>query len=517
MYCDHYDYGTDCYDPPEHYYDPEALSYEPEPYDDLQPVYGDSDVHYEDTAYEDTPEPEFDGDCGDGYAADIPPYAEDVVEDFFEDAESKEEMTEQGHTRYELHDYSEFGANRERAHAPECVEPLLGCDLEHATEVEMDAIAWRAVFAHGPPADSSPDTWYDEMDMWRLRIVADADAETAASAQDIVAMPESLEPLVQASWIAAKLDELQDALQRGEIDCERYGHEHDEWLEDEAEDQRLQAEGWAYDEEQGDYWHPVHGWGEEYDPEVPTNTLSSLLDSTANSDELPPFADMLSPPPNFPAAPDFAADIEQFPPLLYIAPELYELTSLEPDAYEPSHLARATLARVEAHPFAFTTPPRSLHHKPPQFAIQCPTQCIRLAIGRHLQNTLPTTSAVTGAYPPPHLETSRPSAARDPGEPPDTPMTKAIQAVVAHSAIANAPPPVDPVPPDIPLSSSLGTPSSLISSAKLARFSRAPPVSTVHATALPVPPDIPRTCPSATLSSERRCNALRRLSKKGKG
>ncbi|KAF8213959.1 hypothetical protein K438DRAFT_991746 [Mycena galopus ATCC 62051] len=73
---------------------------------------------------------------------------------------------------------------------------------------------------------------------------------------------------------------------------------------------------------------------------------------------------MLSPPPDFPAAPDVAADIEQFPPLPYIAPELYKLTSLEPDAYDPSHLARATLARVEAHPFAFTTPPRSLHHKP---------------------------------------------------------------------------------------------------------------------------------------------------------
>ncbi|KAJ7728783.1 hypothetical protein B0H14DRAFT_2640579 [Mycena olivaceomarginata] len=146
------------------------------------------------------------------------------------------------------------------------------------TEAEVDAMAWRTVVARGPPVGSSPEAWYDEMD-------------AAASAQDIVTAPESPDPPVQASWIAAKLDELQDALQRGEIDRQRYEHERDEWLEDEAEDQ---AEGWAYDEERGNYWHPVHGWGEDYNPEEPANTLSPLLDSSANADEPPPFADMLS-------------------------------------------------------------------------------------------------------------------------------------------------------------------------------------------------------------------------------
>ncbi|KAJ7874347.1 hypothetical protein B0H14DRAFT_3859835 [Mycena olivaceomarginata] len=173
------------------------------------------------------------------------------------------------------------------------------------------------------------------MDVWRLRIVADADAEAAASAQDIFATPE---PPVQASWIAAKLDEPKDALQRGEIDREYYEHEHDELLEDEAEDQRLQAEGWAYDEERGDYWHPVHGWGEDHDPEEPANRILPLLDSTANADDPPPFADMLSPPSDFPAAHDLATAIDQPPPLLHIAPDLDELTHAELIVDEPVYI-----------------------------------------------------------------------------------------------------------------------------------------------------------------------------------
>ncbi|KAJ7834480.1 hypothetical protein B0H14DRAFT_3462075 [Mycena olivaceomarginata] len=173
------------------------------------------------------------------------------------------------------------------------------------------------------------------MDVWPLRIVADADAEAAASAQDIFATPE---PPVQASWIAAKLDEPKDALQRGEIDREYYEHEHDELLEDEAEDQRLQAEGWAYDEERGDYWHPVHGWGEDYDPEEPANRLLPLLDSTANADDPPPFADMLSPPSDFPAAHDLATAIDQPPPLLHIAPDLDEPTHAELIVDEPVYI-----------------------------------------------------------------------------------------------------------------------------------------------------------------------------------
>ncbi|KAF8197306.1 hypothetical protein K438DRAFT_1967548 [Mycena galopus ATCC 62051] len=488
MYYDYNDCSPDYYEPADQYYDTE-------------PVY-ENQACYDDQGFDDAPGAEGYEDFSDGFAANVPLYDEETVEEFCDEAAVEAEFKEQDHwdgTRYELQDSLECGANRERAYTPECVETLLGFGLEHATKVDMDAIAWRAVFAHGPPADSSPDTWYDDMDMWRLRIIADADAETATSAQDLVTMPESLEPPVQASWIAAKLDELQDTLQRGEIDRECYEREHDEWLEDEAEDRRLQAEGWAYDEERGDYWHSVHGWGEDYDPEESANTLSPVQDSTANAGDPPPFVDMLLPPSDFPATPDLVADIEQFS-LLPISPP-NSMSRPASILTLPSPPARAHPQLTSRHILSGILRPHVLCIANP--IIPCP----------HSHRSV----SAKPRDAPPHLETSQPSAARDPGEPPDTPMTKAIQAAVAHSAIANAPPPVDPVPPDIHLLSSLGTPSSIRSGTKLARSSRAPPISTVHATALPVPPDIPRTRPSVTLSSERRCNALRRLAKKGKG
>ncbi|KAF8180790.1 hypothetical protein K438DRAFT_1976606 [Mycena galopus ATCC 62051] len=480
MYDDYDDYSPDYYEPTYDYYDPEPVDYNPEPvYHDTESV-NENEAGYSDQGFDDAPEAEGYEDFGEGFAADIPSYG--------------------------LHDYLEYVGDREPSYAPEIVDTPLHIDLAHATEAEIDAAAWTAVYVHGPPPGESLDTWSDSMDAWRRRIVAGHNPGSSILGDGDV-----------------------DVLEV--IDRECYEREHDEWLEDEAEDRCLQAEGWAYDEERCDYWHSVHGWGEDYEPEEPSNTLSPLLDSTANADVLPP-------PSDFSEAPD----IEQFSPLPYIAPELYELTSLEPDTYEHSHLAHATPAHVEAHLFAFNTPLRSVHREPAPIRYTMPRRVYkprdRPPPAKHLthcQRGYRSSSAKPASKnqrssrrrtcscpdfqrdPPPHLETPQPPATRDPGEPPDTPMTKVIQAAVARSATASAPPPVEPVLPDIPLSSPLGSPSSLRSGAKPARSSRAPPISIVHATALPVPPDIPRTRPSTSLSPERRHNALHRLSKKGKG
>ncbi|KAJ6568779.1 hypothetical protein B0H19DRAFT_1349445 [Mycena capillaripes] len=375
------------------------------------------------------------------------------------------------------------------------------------------------------------------MDAWRLRIVADTDAEAAASAQDIVATPELS---VQTSWIAAKLDELQDALQRGEIDRERYEHEHNEWLEDEAEDQRLQAEGWAYDEEQGDYWHPAHGWGEEYDPEESTDALSALPDSTANADETPPFTETHSLLSDFPPVHDLAADIDQPLPSPHITLDLDEPTHADFVVDKPVYIVLLPPAHVNAPPSSLFSPLRSAHPKrttarfarprtmytlrDPPHPLKHPTNRPReyrsssaRPAAKNRRRAVRHTHSCPDLQrePPPHLSTSSVPAA-DPDKPPDTPIAKAIRPAVARDTADDITVPAEPVPPDISPSTPPNTLSATKSDARPPRSARAPPIASVHAMALPIPPDIPHTRPSAALSAERRRNAQRRLAKKGK-
>ncbi|KAF7368533.1 hypothetical protein MVEN_00176600 [Mycena venus] len=545
MYYDYDNYSPDYYEPPEQYYDPEPVYYEPEPvYHDPQPVYEDDafhDVQGDDSTWE----ADVYGDFGDGFTTDIPLYGEEIVEEeFSEEGEvvtDLEEHDQWDSDRYVLHNSLECCAEEDPAYAVESVDTPLGCDLAHATEAEVDGAAWECVFAQGPPADESPDAWYDTMDAWCLRIAASRDAEAPVSFEEDV---DVREPPVHTSWVTAKLAELQDALQHGEIGPEQYAQEHADWLADELEDQRLQAAGYVWDEERADYWHPVHGWGADDDDDEPVDGLpppSAFLetpDSALRTNQPSPLANELPLPSDVPAAPDLAADIEQLYPFPYIAPELYEPASLEPDVYEPCCSAHAPPAHVKAHPFAFTIPLRSVHRKPAPIRYTMPHTAYaprnRLPPAKHptlhlrgsrSSSAKPASKNRRSAGrrtrscpdfqrgPPPHLETPPSPAAQEPGEPPDTPMTKAIQAAVARSATTNAPPPVEPVPPEIPSSSSFGTPLSLRSGPKPARSSREPPIAIVHAKALPVPPDIPCTHPSAALSAERRRNALRRLAK----
>ncbi|KAF8209828.1 hypothetical protein K438DRAFT_1960065 [Mycena galopus ATCC 62051] len=309
MYYYYDNYGPDYYKPPEQYSESEPVYYELESvYYAPQPVSEDNTLH-DDQDYDGMWEADMHKDFDDRFAADIPSYNKKITEGFSEEGEVAVDLEEQ-----DQWDGDQY---------------VLRNSLEYGAEEGPTRDGWSGLgecFVQAPPEDESPEVWYDVMDAWHACIVANHDVEVSGYSEEDVDMQS---PPVHASWVTAKLAELQYALRQEEIGPEQYVQEHADWLADELEDQRLQATGYVWDEERADYRHPVG-----YRP-------------------TPPPSDSLETP-----------DIEQFSPLPYIVPELYEPANLEPDTYEPSRMAQAPPTQVEAHPFAFTVPLHSVHRKP---------------------------------------------------------------------------------------------------------------------------------------------------------
>ncbi|KAF7353909.1 hypothetical protein MVEN_01077000 [Mycena venus] len=257
MYNDYYNYGYNSYDPPTQYYEPEPAYYEPESvYYDTEPI-SENEVYYSDHGFDDTPATNFYNDFGDGLSAGIPLYGEEVVEEFCEEVEAEEDFKEReqwGGTRYELHGYLEDFDDREPPHTPEIVDTPHGIDLAHATEAEIDAASWAAVYTQGPPSGESSSAWYDAMDAWHVRIAAGRSQEPLVSGDDDVDVLEAAALSAHVPWMAEQLAEMQGALDRGEIpEDERELWEQDlaKLWADELEDQRLQALGYVWDEGRG--------------------------------------------------------------------------------------------------------------------------------------------------------------------------------------------------------------------------------------------------------------------------
>ncbi|KAJ7218412.1 hypothetical protein GGX14DRAFT_436956, partial [Mycena pura] len=165
--------------------------------------------------------------------------------------------------RYVLPHYTEYEVDDGPVHAAENVVPF---DLDTATEAEIDASAWRSHYARGPPPDVSPESWFDDMETWRVSIDASLRAEAAAVPVDdvhaLTRVPEVDEPGVyDLPWVADMLVHLQEVHARGELPDNEYALKLEELQADELEEQGLLADGWVWDEERGDYWHPERGWG----------------------------------------------------------------------------------------------------------------------------------------------------------------------------------------------------------------------------------------------------------------
>ncbi|KAF7366115.1 hypothetical protein MVEN_00488300 [Mycena venus] len=501
MYNDYYNYGYNSYDPPTQYYEPEPVYYEPEPmYYDTDPVC-ENEVYYDNHDFDNAAEADVYEDIGEGFSADVPSYNEEIMEEFCEDPEVLGDFGEKEQwdsTRYELNGYLEDVDNAEPPHTPEIIGTPYSIDLAHATEAEIDAASWAAVYTQGPPPGESSNTWYDAMDAWHLRIATGCNQEPVVSGDDDVDVLEAAAPPAYVPWMAEQLAEMQGTLDRGEIpEDERELWEQDlaELWADELEDQRLQALGYVWDEGRGDYWHPVHGWGADDEGSDPVDAAplpSQLTDVFESAEDV----DM---PPHLPHA--------------------------TLDLYEPIHLVISP---------TYTVPPRSTHrkHSPRRYAIPraiyVPRE--RLHPSKHptnRQNGYRSASARPTARnrrptgrrtrscpdlqqePPPHLATAL-APATDHKKRPDTPTMTGTRTAVANNVANNAPAPEEPIQPDIASSITPNTPSPAKSNAWL------PTIAAVHTTALPVPPDKPRTRPSTTLAAERRRNAQRRLAKKGK-
>ncbi|KAJ7193768.1 hypothetical protein C8J57DRAFT_1548307 [Mycena rebaudengoi] len=479
MYYDYYDQQPAYYDDDPEYYQPEPES------DDGYDAQFDEDVY--DGAGMDCYQ-----DYGEAGSADMLAYA-DVA-----DAGEIVEFGEYDH--HELDGDSRYAPPYNSDSDPSIDEhggvydpedaPLI-LDLAHATDAEINAVAWAAVFSQGPPADSSPDEWCNAMDAWRLRILAGTDADAGASVEEVV---DPLQSPAQ-SWIAPKLEELYDALQRGEIDSERYEQAHSEWLEDEAEDQRLQAEGWAYDEERGDYWHPVHGWGEAYDPEESLEPLSPLPHLSADVDIVP--------------SDSYTEFVPDEPVCIVLTPpaHTYQKTT---KLSSPPRTARFSLPR-NMHTSSY--PPRPTKHPTHRPRAERSSSVRPPAKNRHRTTRCMRSCPELRREPPPHLHrsTSSPPAA-EPVKPPDDPTPRTERAVVVRKADEDTSVPANPVPSTAVLSKSSAAGSK--SEAHPSWSTRVPAIAGVAT--LPIPPDIPSMSASAALSAERRRNAQRRLARKRK-
>ncbi|KAJ6450085.1 hypothetical protein C8R45DRAFT_1044027 [Mycena sanguinolenta] len=319
----------------------------------------------------------------------------------------------------------------------------------------------------GPSHGECPDVWEGSMAQWRDHILAAHDA-VAGEVQCLEA-DGALTPEADTVWMAPQLAELQAALQRDDISVmerEQLKHTLAELWADELEHQRAVAAGYTWDEERGDYWHPLHGYTADEEEEVLTSR-----DESEVAEELPPLfaSTVIAPVP--PANPDTPAPMWQ---------RILSLSLSLPRRARSPHRHRTAVPPV------LRRLPKSGRQKRAESA---PTKRKARRITARRASSCP----IPQRDRPPHLPVL------DPG----TSLT------ISHPLSPSLPPPKtivvprQPGPPDIPCRSSPKTSAVLIVDLELSPTSLAP---------------VPAASPLLLApSDQRRRNALRRLAKKGKG
>ncbi|KAJ6544745.1 hypothetical protein B0H10DRAFT_1970065 [Mycena sp. CBHHK59/15] len=491
-YYDYFNYGPADYNPPEPtYYDPEP-SYDPEPeYYDPEPPY-DDDVSYDNQDYADAPMDEIYEDYGPvrmptyprttrrilrrrgwrcGYEADY--LVQGGNEDLLEDEQSPVEDT--------------------FAYTAHVEAPCAFADVLEAEGIYCpDAVAWADEWVHGPPSGECVATWESEI----------RNPESPSQLTDA----EALSPAPpHVLWMADHLDAMQYALQQGHVpDDERaqYAQTLAELCADQLADERVQAAGWIWDEEHGDYWHPDHGYTAD-DPELAGDEvdLEGQLESVIPPDDEP--ADFTGAPIPEAAATPTSTEFFEHPPCPVDLPTAY---NIEANFVEDAHQTINILS-LQASP----SPP--LHARPPPTARKRPIRMLarpstssrrtirsqprivqRSASARPKGKTRRAPPRRARSCPdfkceaPPHL--LLPADALTPSisaAVPDTVQCKAIPPNIAGTAVTVSPPPKSAI-----------------------RARSCSPPTVVSPMSPPIPPDIPLTVttPAVSPSAERRCNVL---------
>ncbi|KAJ7201898.1 hypothetical protein GGX14DRAFT_399849 [Mycena pura] len=514
MYYEYYE-PQQYYDDPEPHYDVESAYYDPEPaYYDPDPTYDDPDpsvyepeesyaygAQYDDQPYEDDASGDFCEDYDDGIEAD-----EELVHEGFPGEQilgtdfGHEEQSD--NERCVLPHYPEYEVDDGPVHAAENVVWQPPFDPDTATEAEVDACAWRSHYARGPPPDVSPDDWYDDMEAWRVSIDASLQAEAGTYAHDVCAPDTVYTPEVEpmppahATWVADMLAHLHEAHGRGELPDNEYESKIEALQADELEEQGLLDDGWIWDEERGDYWHPERGWGADgADDDEPAAPQPPLPDTTYAAH----FSVHVTPP--------YLADFDAaaIPALDSMSPN-HQLVYLvaQPAATSPPHFtASARPKPCKLDPPRYCLPRSSYAPRERTHPIKHPSQrpYQRSLSARPTSRNRQRTRRRTRSCPdfkrdlPPHLAT-----------PLSAPPTQLKTADAAS-------PPTPPVPPDISTAST-----AVIPDIGPVHPTAPPelPIAAVNVNRAPVPPDIPPSHSCSSLATQRRQNAMRRIFKKGR-
>ncbi|KAF7370246.1 hypothetical protein MSAN_00655500 [Mycena sanguinolenta] len=459
------------------YYNPEVYYYEdPKPYpDDPEPYDDDSELCYADDTY--------DNDEGPRQHYEYSTYADDVnsprdtniyagaeLDDGYHEDEAAWDVD-----RYALTQRLDYEGEEEDVHPPGDEVGPLGAGPWHGDDdpdphaVDYgESTAWERAWMDGPPIGECPDVWEGSMAQWRDHILAAHDV-VAREVQCSEADDDAPVPDTNTVWMAVELAELQTALQRDDIpvaEREQLERTLAELWADELEHQRAVTAGYTWDEEQGDYWHPLHGYmADEEEVEVPTST-----DKYEVAEESPPLfacTDIAIVTQVLPANPNAPAPMWQR--ILSLSPSLPRRPRLP-------HRHRTIGSRVLRH-----LPKSSLQKR----AESTPTRCKGRHIAGHRASSCPTPQRDR----PPHL----------PALDSDTSLTILHPLSLSLPSPKTVVVPREPGPPDIPRPSS----TVLIVDPKFS----------------PTPLDPVPTASTLLLapSAQRRRNALRRLAKKGKG
>ncbi|KAJ7192906.1 hypothetical protein GGX14DRAFT_405964 [Mycena pura] len=540
------------YEPQQQYYDPapdydfESTSYEPEEtYDDYDEGYGDDydqptacDVY----AY-----------SGDGNEAEILSYVEEeLAHEEFEEEENLEMDFGHGEQsddeprgcppcdeRYVLPHYPEYEVDDSPIHTAENVVWQPPFDLDTATEAEIDACAWRSHYARGPPPDVSPDSWYDDMEAWRVSIDASLQAEEAAVLVDDVQaletrVPEVDEPGVyepaHVTWVADMLAHLHEAHERGELPDNEYEAKLEELQADKLEEQGLLADGWIWNEESGDYWHPERGWGADIDDDEPCSDPPPSLLGTTPDCNVPAGDVSLFTPQDDQLSHLITAissltlsKVAVFKPAIIIGrSKTHEITCRSDDITEVvSVLSKLRLGVVGVALFCVLIRCLVLHNKSVKSLMHAPPRRYFIPrLASALRHQLPSqqrrVSRSSSARPVTRNQHRTGRRARSCPDfkresPPHfaTPSAPPTQLKVADAVVPSSP----PVPPNIPKSSTTAIPDTGPAPPTSVPES---PIAVVNVERAPIPPDICHPCPTSQLAAQRRQNAMRRIFKKGR-
>ncbi|KAJ7788225.1 hypothetical protein B0H14DRAFT_3504471 [Mycena olivaceomarginata] len=145
-----------------------------------------------------------------------------------------------------------------------------GCMPRELEDTSFDVLAldaayavWQGTWATGPALDEDEDAWARAMDSWHKQIEASHGADAS---EDLVytSLPDNRLVVGDNLWTSPEREQLQEAFERGGISDEEYVHVlgelWDEQLEIKQLDERLHADGYAWDEKCDDYVHLVYGY-----------------------------------------------------------------------------------------------------------------------------------------------------------------------------------------------------------------------------------------------------------------